>query len=57
MEEKPKLATMYKRHYCQGDNQECARHMVLRALGRGQVPVDLYPNMQDRARQLIAGRP
>ena len=30
--------------YCKGDNSGCARYMVFKALGREEVPLDLYPN-------------
>ena len=47
------MATIYKRRYCQGDNSECARYIVFSTLGKEHVPADLYPNMRDRAEQII----
>lgn len=54
MQEMTAIASMYKRKYCQGDNADCARHMVRNALGKQYVPADLFPNQQDRARRIIA---
>ena len=49
----PVLAERWKQKFCLGDHAVCARHQVLAALGRGNVPPDLYPNQADRARQLM----
>jgi len=51
---KPALAAVYKQRYCMDDFQACARHMVKDALGKPAVPADLFPNMEDRARQILA---
>ena len=48
------LGKLYKRRYCEGDKNQCARYMVLSELGAKSVPVDLYPNMYERAEQIIA---
>ncbi len=48
------LGKLYKNRYCLGDKTECARYMVYKALGRDAVPVDLYPNMHDRANKIIS---
>ena len=50
----PVAAELYRKKYCLGDPTECARHIVFKALGKPNVPVDLYPNQQDRARRLVA---
>lgn len=55
MADTPAVATLFKERYCQGDNRECARYIVFRALGRPSVPPDLYPNQVDRARALLRG--
>lgn len=49
----PVLADRLKNKYCRGDNRDCARHMVMRRLGKGKVPADLFPNQHDRANTLI----
>ena len=43
-----------KDKYCFGDFSSCARHRVLKALGRARVPPDLFPTNIERANQLIA---
>jgi len=48
------LGSMYKRKYCLGNYSNCARYMVFKKLGKPMVPADLYPNMRDRAEQIIA---
>ncbi len=48
------LGAIYKKKYCLGDNSECARYIVAKKLGRDKVPTDLYPNMKDRANEIIA---
>jgi len=48
------LGAIYKKRYCQEDNSKCARYMVAKKLGREKVPTNLYPNMYDRANEIIA---
>lgn len=42
--------------YCRGDNADCARYMVFKALGAAAIPIDLYPDMHKRARQIIRNK-
>jgi len=49
MANKPAMANMYKKQYCQGDASECARHIVFTTLGKEAVPPDMFPNQKDRA--------
>ncbi len=49
------LGAMFKKKYCQGENTDCARFMVAKALGREKVPVTMFPNMTDEARAMIKG--
>ncbi len=49
------VAALFKRRYCLGDNSDCARHMVLKQLGKPAVPANLYPNNVERARLIISG--
>lgn len=53
MDNMPGMAGMYKRRYCQGSNRDCARHIVMRELGKSDVPEDLFPNEVDRAEALV----
>ncbi|MCB9134642.1 MAG: hypothetical protein H6636_04395 [Anaerolineales bacterium] len=52
MADVPATAKMMKNRYCLGDKKSCARYMVKSSSKR--VPDDLYPNMADRAKALIA---
>jgi len=54
MENMPTLAEKYKRDYCLGDFEKCARYMVFKALGKPKVPANLFPNMQEKAKIIIA---
>jgi hypothetical protein len=53
METLPAIANMYRRMFCKGDNSGCARYQIFTTLGRDKVPADLYPNMVERADELI----
>ncbi|GAQ26015.1 hypothetical protein [Tepidanaerobacter syntrophicus] len=48
------LGAIYRRNYCETDKTKCARFMVASTLGPSYVPIDLYPNMVDRAKQIIS---
>ena len=50
------MGVIYKGKYCQGTFTNCARFRVAQALGRPHVPTDLYPNMLDRAQELIRSK-
>jgi len=51
--EMPTHARVFKRVYCAGDHQLCARYMVFTELGEAAVPEDLYPNNEFRARRMV----
>ena len=54
MKEKPGMAEMYKKKYCLGEHKnECARYIVRGAIGKENVPIDLYPNQHESAKQII----
>ena len=50
----PATAELYKDQYCRENNLECARFMVFKALGKEKVPLDLFPNMKEKAQEIIA---
>ena len=54
MENMPATAEIYKNKYCRGNKLECARFTVFKKLGREKVPLDLFPNMMDKAQGIIA---
>ena len=53
MADMPDMANLYKQRYCRTDNSKCARFMVFSALGRENVPSDLFPNDSERALKII----
>ena len=54
MSDMPACAEQYKSRYCHGDNSDCARYRVLKALGREKVPSFLFPNQLEIAEKVIA---
>ena len=52
----PAMAEIYKKRYCEGDFQECARYMVFKALGKPAVPSDLFPNQKEKALKILEGK-
>mgnify|MGYP001553814106 CR=1 FL=1 len=57
MVEMPATAQMYKTRYCSGNQARCARYLVFRKLGKGNVPRNLHPNQIRRAQFLIEQKP
>ncbi len=55
MSDMPGTAEMFKNRYCRDDNANCARYMILKALGKEKVPIDLFPNEHERAQRIITG--
>lgn len=56
MDQNAGVGKIFKTKYCLGDNSNCARFVVFKKLGKGSVPGNLYPNMMDRAREILAGK-
>jgi hypothetical protein len=50
----PSMAGMYKKRYCHAEWQQCARYRVFDAVGRENVPADLYPNDEAKVDLVIA---
>jgi hypothetical protein len=46
-----KAVELLKTVYCQGNQKHCARYMILKAVGRENIPHTLYPNQT----HLVAG--
>jgi hypothetical protein len=53
MQDMPAMADIFKKNYCRGDNTECARYVVYAAIGRENVPQDLFPNQHARAKEIL----
>ena len=47
------IGAIFKKKYCLGNQQICARYQVSSKLGKGFVPANLYPNMYDAAQRII----
>lgn len=52
----PAAAELIKLRFCKNDNATCARYIVSKALGKTNVPVDLFPSQSERAQELLAHR-
>jgi len=49
----PSILNNYKKVYCEGDKNKCARYKVSTFLSAEKVPDNLYPNMIDKANEII----
>jgi hypothetical protein len=56
MQNKPVSAEMLKKNFCKGKNTHCARYIVFEALGKENVPADLFPNDIERGLKLASQR-
>ncbi len=50
----PALSDMLRNRYCRGNFMGCARYIVCTANGKAAVPVDLFPNQNDKVAALLA---
>ncbi|MBR5485359.1 MAG: hypothetical protein IKV41_02485 [Oscillospiraceae bacterium] len=48
------LGKMYKQKYCESDKASCARYMIASTLGPEFVTNNIYPNMTELAKSMIA---
>ena len=51
----PHIGLRYRRTYCRGGWDECARHLLADAVGRDHVPPALLPNQMDQITEVMAG--
>lgn len=49
----PSTAEIFKKLYCRGEYNNCARMIVVNSLGREKVPVDLFPNQAEKAVEIV----
>ncbi len=54
MADMPATAEIIKERFCLADNSKCARYMVFKALGKPNVPSDLFPSQTARAKAIIS---
>ena len=53
----PSITTWLKKQYCNNDSYyNCARYSVRSALGPEGVPINLFPNEQIRAKEILQKR-
>ncbi len=53
MDNMPAMSNLIKNKFCKGDNTQCARYIVFKALGKNAVPSDLFPTQIERAKKLV----
>jgi len=49
------IGLIYKKKYCNGNNEQCARYKVYVEVGGRFLNNNLYPNMHDIAIEIIKG--
>lgn len=47
------LGAMYKKKYCEGDKNACARYIISTQLGPDYVTPHIYPNMNDLTQKML----
>ena len=50
----PSTSEIIKLRYCKDNCSDCARYLVREALGKERVPEDLFPNQNEKAREVIS---
>lgn len=54
MVDMPVTKEITRKRFCKGDNSQCARYMVFKALGRDKVPSALFPSQVEIAQEIIS---
>jgi hypothetical protein len=49
----PATSEIYKNNYCKKDSSYCARYKVFKALGKDNVPKDLFPNQISKVHEIF----
>lgn len=49
----PEFCMKIKEKYCNDNNSECARYMIVREVGGDFVPPDLQPDQIEEAKEII----
>ena len=47
------IGAIFKKKYCKGNSELCARYKVYKEAGAAYVSENLYPNMHDIAQKII----
>lgn len=53
LKDMPSMSNIYKRNYCKNEYKKCARYLVSTTIGKENVPLDLFPNQEERAKEII----
>lgn len=53
MAKMPRSTEIMMEMYCEKEYEKCARHIVLIECGSEHVPIDLFPNEFQRAREIV----
>ncbi|MCG2711872.1 MAG: hypothetical protein L6416_06070 [Candidatus Omnitrophica bacterium] len=53
MSNMPRKTEELKSKYCLENNSQCARYIVCEALGRENVPINLFPMQKEEAENII----
>lgn len=53
LKDMPSMSNIYKRNYCKKEYERCARFRVSAAIGKENVPLDLFPNQDEKAEKII----
>jgi len=56
MENMPPVSGVFKKIYCHGNNDNCARYMIAKRLGTENIPSAVLPNNRDIAVRMISGQ-
>lgn len=53
LKDMPSMSNIYKRNYCKKEYEKCARFKVANAIGKENVPLDLFPNQEEKSKKII----
>ncbi len=53
LKDMPSMSNIYKRNYCKKDYIRCARYLVSTTIGKENVPLDIFPNHEGKAKEII----
>ncbi len=56
LKDMPTTADTLKSIFCKKDYKKCARYIVSSAIGKENVPDDLFPNDEDRVDAILKGK-
>ena len=54
LDDMPSMANLFKTRYCHDNWKSCARYLMRTKLGAAHVLPNLWPNQENKARELIS---